>query len=140
MYSFPILEPVYSSRSSSNSCFLTCIPVSQEAGKVVQYSHLFKNFPQIVMIHTVKDFSILNEVDFFLEFSCLFYDLQWILAIWSLVSLPFLNPAWISESCQFTYCWSLTWRIIVAYKIPKQYVRITYTTWKASHGKRRMLL
>ena len=37
--------------SSSNSCFLTCIQISQEAGQVVWYSHLFKNFPQFVMIH-----------------------------------------------------------------------------------------
>ena len=60
---------------SSNCCFLTCIQVSQEAGKVVWYSHLLKNFPQFVVIHTVKGFSILNntEVDFFLEFSCFLY-------------------------------------------------------------------
>ena len=60
--------------SSSNCCFLTCIQISQEAGKVVWYSHLFKNFAQIVVIHTVKGFSIVNEVDVFLEFSCFFYD------------------------------------------------------------------
>ena len=50
--------------------------VSQEAGKVVWYSHLFKNFPQLVVIHTVKGVSIVNEaeVDVFLEFPCLFYD------------------------------------------------------------------
>ena len=40
--------------SSSNCCFLTCIQISQEAGQVVWYSHLFKNFPQFVVIHTVK--------------------------------------------------------------------------------------
>ena len=44
--------------SSSNCCFLTCIQVSQEADKVVWYSHLFKNFPQFIVIHTVKGFSI----------------------------------------------------------------------------------
>ena len=44
MYSFLNLEPVRSSMSGSNCCFLTCIQVSQEAGKVVWYSHLFKNF------------------------------------------------------------------------------------------------
>ena len=60
--------------SSSNCCFLTCKQISQEAGKVVWYSHLFKNFAQIVVIHTVKGFSIVNEVDVFLEFSCFFYD------------------------------------------------------------------
>ena len=51
MYSFPNLEPVCCSMSSSNCCFLTCIQISQEAGQVVWYSNLFKNFPQFVMIH-----------------------------------------------------------------------------------------
>ena len=76
MYSFPNLEPFHCSMSSSNCCFLTCIQISQEAGKVVWYSHLFKNLPQFVVIHTVKGFSIVNEakVDVFLEFSCFFYD------------------------------------------------------------------
>ena len=65
------------------------------------------------MIHTVKDFNIVNEaeVDVFLEFCCFFYD-PIMLAIWSLVSLPFLNPAWTSESSQVAYCWSLAWRIL----------------------------
>ena len=56
--------------------FLTCIQVSQEAGKVVWYSYLFKNFPQFVVIHTVKGFSRDNEaeIDVFLEFFCFLYD------------------------------------------------------------------
>ena len=60
--------------SSSNCFLLTCIQVFQETGKVV--SHLFKNFPQFVVIFTVKGFSVANEaeVDVFLEFSCFFYD------------------------------------------------------------------
>ena len=51
--------------------------ISQEAGKVVWYSHLFQNFPQFVVIHTVKGFGVANkaEVDVFLELSCFFYDL-----------------------------------------------------------------
>ena len=75
-YSFPDLEPVCCSISSSNCCFLTCTQISQEAGKVVRYSHLFENFSQSVVIYTVKGFSIINtaEVDVFLEFSCFFYD------------------------------------------------------------------
>ena len=44
-YSFPYLEPVCYSMSCSNCCFLTCIQISQEAGQVVWYSHLFQNFP-----------------------------------------------------------------------------------------------
>ena len=76
LYSFPNLEPVHRSMSSSNCCLLTCIQVSQEAGQVAWYSHLFQNFPQFVVIHTVKGFSIINEaeVDIFLEFPWFFYD------------------------------------------------------------------
>ena len=98
--------------SNSNCCFLTCIQVSQEAGQVVWYSHLFQNFPQFTVIHTVKGFGIVNkaEIDVFLELPC-FFDDQQVLAICSLVPLPFLKPAWRSGSSQFTYCWSLAWKI-----------------------------
>ena len=74
---------------------LTCIQISQEASQVVCYSHLLKNFPHFVVIHTVKSFGIVNkaEVDVFLELSC-FLMIQWMSAIWSLVPLPFLSPAW----------------------------------------------
>ena len=56
--------------------FLSCIQGSQETGKVVWYSHLFKNFPQFVLIHTVKGFLIVNEteVDVFLELPCFLYN------------------------------------------------------------------
>jgi len=76
MCSFSNLETVHCSMSSSNCCFLTCIQISQEAGQVVWYSHLLKNFPQFVVIHTVKGFGIVNkaEVDVFLELSCFFND------------------------------------------------------------------
>ena len=76
MYSFPYLETICGPMSSSNCFFLTCIQVSHEAGQVVWYSHLFKNFPQFVMIHTVKGFGIVNkaEVDIFLELSHFFDD------------------------------------------------------------------
>ena len=75
-YSFPNFEPARCSMSCSNCCFLTCIEVSQETGKVIWFSHLFKNFPQFVVIHRDKDFSIVNEaeVNVFLEFPCFFYD------------------------------------------------------------------
>ena len=64
-------------------------------------------------MHTIKGFAIVNkaEVDGFLEFSC-FSMVQWMLVIWALVLLPFLNSAWTSVSSQFTYCWSLAWRIL----------------------------
>ena len=57
-------------------CFLTCIQISQETGKVVWYSHLFKNFPKFAVIHTVKSFGVVNkaEIDVFLELSCFFDD------------------------------------------------------------------
>ena len=74
MYSFSYLEPVCLSMSSSNCCFLTCIQVSQETGRMVLYSHLFKNFPQFVVIRTVKGFGVVNEIYVFLEFSCFFSD------------------------------------------------------------------
>ena len=49
--------------SSSNCCFLTCIQISQEAGQVAWYSHLFQNFPQFIVIHTVKDFGMVNKAE-----------------------------------------------------------------------------
>ena len=80
MDSFSYLERVCS-LSNSNCCFLTCIQVFQEAGQVVWYSHLFQNFPQFIMIHTVKGFGIVNkaEVDVFMELSCFFDDLQMVI-------------------------------------------------------------
>ena len=68
--------------SGSNSCFLTLTQIAQEAGQVVWHSHLLKNFPQLIVIHTVKGSGIVNkaEVDVFLELSC-FSIIQWMLAI-----------------------------------------------------------
>ena len=91
-YSFPDLVPVCCFMSSSNCCFLTCMKISQEEGKMVWYSHLLKNFPQFLVIHTVKCFGIVNkaEVEFFWN-SLTFSLIQWMLAI-LLVPLSFLNP------------------------------------------------
>ena len=74
------------------------------------YSHLFQNFPQFVLIHRVKGFGIVNkvEVDVFFWNSLAFSTIQWMLAVWSLVPLAFLKPAWTSGSSQFTYYSSLT--------------------------------
>ena len=120
MYSFPDLERGCCSTSSSNCFFLTCIQISQEAGRVVWYFHLLKNFPEFVLVYTVKGFGVVNkaEIDVFLEISCFFSFgsfhpmIQWMSAIWFLVPLPFLDPAWTSGSSWFTYCWSLAWRIL----------------------------
>ena len=94
-----------------NCCFLTYIQISQKAGKVVWYSQLLKNFPQLTMIHIAKGFGIVNKTEEdILELS--FLMIQRMLANWSLVPLPFLNPAWTSGILWFTYCWSLAWRIL----------------------------
>ena len=96
MYFFPNLEPVPCSISDSNCCFLTWVQVSQKAGKMVWYSQLLKNFPQLVVIHTVKGFGVVKEteVDAFLEFSCFFYDPMyvgnWSLA-WRILSITLLS-------------------------------------------------
>ena len=61
---------------------------------MVWHSHLFKNFPQFIVIHTVKGFGIVNkaDIDVFLELSCFFDDPT---DVGNLISgsLPFLNPA-----------------------------------------------
>ena len=96
MDSFSYLEPVCFSMSSSNCCFLNCIQVSQEAGQVVWYSHLFQNFPQFLVIHTVQGFGIVSkaEVDVFLEFSYFFWWSNgcWQFDLWFVcLSKPTLN-------------------------------------------------
>ena len=102
----PDLEPVCCSMSSSNCCFLTCIQISQEAGQVVWYSHLFKNFPQFIVICTVKGFGVVNkaEVDIFLELSCFFDD-------------PTDIGNWLSGSSAFSKSsmniWKFTVRILL---------------------------
>ena len=113
MYSFPDLESVCCSMSNSNCCFLICRQISQEVGQVFWYFHLFKNFPQFVVIHIIKGFGVVNkaEVDVFLELYA-FSMSQRMFTIWSLVPLPLLNPACRFGSSWFTYCWSLVWRIL----------------------------
>ena len=76
MYSFPNLESVCCSMSNSNCCFLTCIQIAQEADRVVWYSHLFQNFPQFIVIHTVKGLGLVSkaEIEVFLGLSCFFHD------------------------------------------------------------------
>ena len=86
MYSLDILfsnfELDHLSMSDSNCCFLTCIQVSREAGQVVWYSHLLKNFPQFVVTYRVKVFGVINkaEVEFFWN-SLAFSMIQQMLAI-----------------------------------------------------------
>ena len=125
MYSFPDLEPVCRSMSISNCCFWTCIHISQEAGQVVWYTHFFKNFPQFVVIYTVKDFSIVNEVevDAFLDFSCFFFDLTYVgnlisgssafsklsLNIWKFLVHILLKPEHYLDSMWNEYNCEIVW-------------------------------
>ena len=116
--------------SRSNCCFLTCIQMSQEAGQVVWYSHLLKNFPQFVVIHTVKGFSTADEADVF--WNCLAFTMtQWMLAIWFLVPLPFPNSAWTSGSSQFMCYWSLAWRILSITLLAGE---INAIVWQSEHS------
>jgi len=112
MHSFPDLEPVCCSMSSSNCCFLMCIQISQKAGKVVWYSHLFQSVPQFVVIHTVKGFSIVNkaEADGSLELFCFFNDPM---DVGNLISgsSTFSNPSWTSRSSRFTYWLGEFWAL-----------------------------
>ena len=121
MYSFSYLEPVCCSMSSSNCCFLTCIQVSPEAGQMVWYAHLFQNFPQFIVIHTVKGFVIVNkaEIDIFLELSCFFDDPADVgslisgsfafsktsLNIWKFMVHVLLKPGLENFKPQFTSLW-----------------------------------
>ena len=90
--------------SGSNRCFLTCIQVSQEPGKVVWISHLSKNFPQFVVIHTVKGFSVVSEteVDGFLEFPCSARSQTMSLLT---QNLPVVSPSlWVKALKALTHC------------------------------------
>ena len=69
---FPNFEPVHCSMSDSNGCFLTCIQISQEEGKVVWYSHLLKNFPVCFNPYSQRLWPSQTEVDVFLELFCFF--------------------------------------------------------------------
>ena len=83
------------------------------------------------MIHTVKGFSEVNEaeVDVSREFPC--SVIQWKLAIWSLVPLPFWNPVCTSGISQFTCCSSLAWRIL---NITLLGCETSTTVWQFEHS------
>ena len=130
MYSFSYLEPVCCSMSSSNCCFLTCIQISQEAGQVVWYAHLFQNFPQFVVIHTVKGFGIVNkaEVEVFLELSCFFGDPTDVSNVIS-GSSAFSKSSLNTGSSWFMYCWSLAWRILSMILLACEMSAICVVVW-----------
>ena len=90
------------------TCFLTCIQISQEAGQVIWHPISFRIFHSLLWSTQSKVlvYSIRQKQMFFWN-SLAFSMTQQMLAIWSLVPLPFLNQAWTSGSSQFMYCWSL---------------------------------
>ena len=122
MYSFSYLEPVCFSMSSSNCCFLTCIQVSQEADQVVWYAYLLKNFPQFIVIHTVKGFGIDNRAEVYVFLNSLAFSMiQQMLAILSLVPLPFLKPetsALLTMPKHLTVWLIINWKVLQEMGIP----------------------
>ena len=117
--SFPYLEPVWCFMSSSNCYFLTCIQVSQEAGQVVWYSHLFQNFPELIVIHIVKGFGIVNkaEIDVFLELSCFSFFNKWIL----MTEIMFIHKAELNTHHQTLpiHRWG-AWDSNILHDLPKR--------------------
>ena len=98
MYSFPNFEAVHCFMYGSDYCFLTCMQVSQEAGKVVWYSHLLKNFPQLTVVHIAKGFGIVKKgEEDILELSFFFDDPM---NVGNLISgfSAFCKPTFISGS------------------------------------------
>ena len=125
MYSFSYLEPVCCSMSSSNCCFLICVNSFQEEGNVVWDSHLFQNFPEFVVVHTVKGFGTVNkaEVDVLQELSCFFDDPMDVgnlifgssafskssLNIWKFTVHILLKPGLENFEHYFTSMWRRQW-------------------------------
>ena len=142
--------------SSSNCCFLTCIQISQEAGQVVWYSHLFQNFPQFIVIHTVKGFGIINktEIDVFLELSCFFDDPANVgnlisgssafsktsLNIWKFTVHVLLKPGLENFEHYFASVWNecncaVVWEKGMANHFSIPALRIPWTVWRSSLPK-----
>ena len=103
-------KPVSFSVSGSNCWFLTCIQISQETGNMVWYSHLFRNFLQFVVIHTVKGFQWNGN-------SC-FSGIP-LLSLWSNKyqqfdsdSSAFSKLSLDIWSSRLKYCWHLSWTIL----------------------------
>ena len=130
MYSFPYLEPVCCSMSSSNCYFLTCIQIYQKAGQAVWYSYLFKNFPQFLVVHTVKVFVIVNKAEVAIFLELLLF--QWSVVCCNLIS----GSSDFSKSMQSTSCersgsmkrkleWRLLWKISITSGI-----QMTPTLWQ----------
>ena len=142
--------------SNSNCGFLTCIQVSQEAGQVVWYAHLFQNFPQFVVIHTVKGFGIVNKakVDVFLELSCFFDDPTDVgnliscssafskisLNIWKFTVHVLLQPGWRILTITLLACEITTnWNILQEMGIPDHLNFLLRTVYAGQEATVRIL-
>ena len=133
----------------SHCCFLTCRQVSQEAGQVVWYSHLFQNFPQFIVIHTVKGFGLVNkgEIDVFLELSCFFHDPAGVghlisgssafsktsLNIWNFTVHVLLKPGLKNFEHYFTSMWDDLQ--LICFKSWKMMLWKCYTQYAIKFGK-----
>ena len=118
--------------SNSNCCFLTCIQISQETGKVVWHSHLFQNFPQFVVIYTVKGFDIVNkaEVDGFSGTLLLLNDPMY---VGNLISGSSAFSKSSLNICKFSFyiSWSLAWKIL---SITLLACEMSATVWYFEHS------
>ena len=134
MYSIPNLEPVCCSISRPNRCFLTCIQISYLVSQVVWHSHLLRNFPQFVVIDTVRGFGVVNkaEVNIFLELSRFFVVVD-LTDVGNLISgsSAFSKSSLNIWKFMFTYCWSQAWRIL---SITLLVCEISAIVWQFEHS------
>ena len=92
--------------SSSIYCFLTCIQIPQEAGRVVLYTHLLKNFPQFIVIHTVKGFGIVNKAEIdYISIDSLIFILYF--GLYESRSLYFISQMAEVLAIGISLCWFL---------------------------------
>ena len=113
MYSFPSLEPICCSMSISVASW----PAYRFLRRQVRWSGILislRIFHSCCDPHSQRLYNMVceAEVNVFVWNSLAFSMIQQVLAIWSLIPLTFLNPAWTYGSSQFTYCWSQAWRIL----------------------------
>ena len=118
-------QPCHTPFSILNQSVVPCLVLTVASRSVSRFlrrqvrwsgTHIsFKNFPQFVVIHTVKALYLMKQKYLFLWDSLAFSIIQQMLAVLFLVALLFVSSACISESSQFTYCWSLAWRICEHY-------------------------
>ena len=105
-------------------------PANRFLGSQVRWSGIpisFRIF-QFVVIHIVRGFSAVKQAEVKFFFNSLAFSM---LAIWSLITLPFLNPACTSGSSQLMYCWSLAWGILSNTLLACE---MSATVWQLEHS------